>query len=167
MEGNAWVWILSVFIAYFLVLIGIAVVRSLRMDDMSDFVLGGWKMGALTTALSAGSSGVSGWTMLVFPALAFVAGMMHLWTVISLILGAWLSWTILARRLRRYTIATDNSLTLPEFFREALWRKDRLSAHSGRGHQPVLHHPLRLLGTDCRGQAVGSGFRPGPLRLRS
>ena len=50
MEGNAWVWILSVFIAYFLVLIGITVVRSPRMDDMSDFVLGGRKMGALTTA---------------------------------------------------------------------------------------------------------------------
>ena len=116
MEGNAWIWVLSVFIAYFLALIGIAVVRSPRMDDMSDFVLGGRKMGAFTTALSAGSSGVSGWTMLVFPALAFVAGMMHLWTVISLILGAWLSWTILARRLRRYTIATENSLTLPEFF---------------------------------------------------
>ena len=41
---------------------------------------------------------------------------MHLWTVVAIILGAWFSWTILARRLRRYTIATDNSLTLPEFF---------------------------------------------------
>ena len=34
----------------------------------------------------------------------------------GLIIGAWVSWTVLARRLRRYTIATDNSLTLPEFF---------------------------------------------------
>ena len=54
--------------------------------------------------------------MLVFPALAFAAGMMHLWTVLAIVIGSWVSWTVLARRLRRYTIATDNSLTLPEFF---------------------------------------------------
>ena len=85
------------------------------MRDMSDYVLGGRRMGALTSALSSGSSATSGWTMLVFPALAFTAGMMHLWTVVAIVLGVWLSWTILARRLRRYTIATDNSLTIPEF----------------------------------------------------
>ena len=116
LEGHAWVWILLVFIAYFAVLIGIAVVRNRRMDDMSDYVLGGRRMGVVTSALSAGSSAASGWTMLVFPALAFAAGMMHLWTVVAIVIGAWVSWTALARRLRRYTIATNNSLTLPEFF---------------------------------------------------
>ncbi len=116
MEGNARIWILFVFIVYFIVLIGIALFRRRQMDDMSDYVLVGRKMGVFTSALSAGSSTASGWTMLVFPALAFAAGLMHLWTVVALVLGSWLSWTILARRLRRYTIATDNSLTLPEFF---------------------------------------------------
>ena len=32
-----------------------------------------------------------------------------------IILGHWLAWTILAKRLRRYTIAAENSLTIPEF----------------------------------------------------
>ena len=114
-EGGAWIWILFVFIAYFAILIGIAVLRGRDMRDMSDYVLGGRRMGAFTSALSSGSSATSGWTMLVFPALAFTAGMMHLWTVVAIILGVWLSWTIMARRLRRYTIATDNSLTIPEF----------------------------------------------------
>ena len=62
-------WILFVFIAYFVVLIGISVFRTRHMDDMSDYVLGGRKMGVFTSALSAGSSTVSGWTMLVFPPL--------------------------------------------------------------------------------------------------
>ena len=114
MPANA-VWILCVFIAYFAVLIGIAVVRSRQMNDMSDYVLGGRKMGFFTSALSSASSVTSGWTMLVFPALAFAAGMMHLWTVVAILLGAWLSWTVMAKRLRRYTIATENSLTIPEF----------------------------------------------------
>ena len=108
-------WILLVFIAYFVVLIGIAVLRARDMGDMSDYVLGGRKVGYFTSAMSAASSTTSGWTMLVFPALAFAAGMMHLWTVVAIVAGSWFSWTIMARRLRRYTIATENSLTVPEF----------------------------------------------------
>ena len=107
--------ILSVFIAYFAVLIGISIFRTRQMENMSDYVLGGRNMGPLTSALSAASSAASGWTMLVFPALAFAAGLIHLWTAASICLGHWLVWTFMARRLRRYTIATDDSLTLPEF----------------------------------------------------
>ena len=109
-------WVLFVFIAYFAVLIGIAVVRARHMDDMSDYVLGGRKMGTITSALSAASSTASGWTMLVFPALAFAAGLIHLWTAAGIALGAWLVWTVMGRRLRRYTVATEDSLTIPEFF---------------------------------------------------
>ena len=38
-------WVLIVFIAYFAVLIGISVLRARHMRDMSDYVLGGRKMG--------------------------------------------------------------------------------------------------------------------------
>ena len=109
-------WVLLVFVAYFAVLIGISVFRARHMDDMSDYVLGGRRMGTFTSALSAASSSSSGWTMLVFPALAFSAGLIHLWTAASIAFGAWLVWTVMGKRLRRYTIATDDSLTLPEFF---------------------------------------------------
>ena len=71
-------WILFVFVAYFVVLIGIAVFRTRRMDDMSDYMPGGRKMGFVTSALSADSSATSVWTMLLLSALAFAAGMMHL-----------------------------------------------------------------------------------------
>ncbi len=106
--------IVAVFIAYFLALIAIAVFRANQMRDMTDYVLAGRRMSSFTSALSAGSSATSGWTMLVFPALAFSEGAVHLWTIVSLVLGAWFTWTVLAARLRRYTIATE-SLTLPDF----------------------------------------------------
>ena len=109
-------WVLIVFLAYFAALIGIAVSRSRQMQEMSDYVLGGRRVGIFTSALSASSSTSSGWTMLVFPALAFVSGAVELWTAFGIVLGIWLTWTILAKRLRRYTIATDDSLTFPEFF---------------------------------------------------
>ena len=113
MEGSA--WILSVFVVYFAVLIGIAILRARQMRGMTDYVLAGRRLGPITSALSSASSATSGWTMLVLPALAFAAGMMHLWTIVGIVLGAWLAWTVLAKRLRRYTIATGDSLTIPEF----------------------------------------------------
>ena len=109
-------WVLIVFLAYFGALIGIAVFRSRQMQEMSDYVLGGRRVGSITSALSASSSSTSGWTMLVFPALAFTNGAIEFWTVFSIVVGFWLTWTIYAKRLRRYTIAAENSLTFPEFF---------------------------------------------------
>ena len=53
--------------------------------------------------------------MLVFPALAFSEGTVHLWTMVSLVLGGWFTWNVLGKRLRRYT-AAEESLTLPDFF---------------------------------------------------
>ena len=113
---DAWVWTLVVFIGYFAVLIGIAAARARRMTTMGDYVLGGRKLGTITTALSTGASGASGWTMLVLPALAFTGGMMHLWIVAAILGAVCLAWLVMAKRLRRYTIAADNALTIPEFF---------------------------------------------------
>ena len=109
-------WVLIVFLVYFAVLVGIAVFKARQMNDMSDYVLGGRRMGAFTSVLSAAASTTSGWTMLVFPALALAAGMVHLWTAAGIVLGSWLVWTVMGKRLRRYTIATDDSLTMPEFY---------------------------------------------------
>ena len=36
--------------------------------------------------------------------------------MIFLVIGSWINWTIIAKRLRRYTIVTNDSLTVPEFF---------------------------------------------------
>ncbi len=109
-------WILSVFFAYFAILIGIAAAGARQMRGMSDYVLGGRRVSSLTSALSSASSSTSGWTMLVFPALAFTNGMAEIWSVIAIVVGLWLGWAVMAKRLRRYTIATDNTLTLPEFY---------------------------------------------------
>ena len=109
------VWVLSVFGVYFAVLIGIAVARARQMREMQDYVLGSRRLSALTSALSASSSAVSSGSMLVVPALAFADGGMTLWLAGSVFIGSVFSWTVMARRLRRYTYAADNSLTISEF----------------------------------------------------
>ena len=108
-------WVLSVFAAYFVILIGIAVLRARQMREMQDYVLGSRRLSAVTSALSASSSAVSSGSMLVVPALAFVDGGATLWLAGSVFAGAVFSWTVLARRLRRYTFAAGNSLTISEF----------------------------------------------------
>ena len=108
--------VVVVFVAYFLALVAIAVVRARRMNAMSDYVLGGRRMSSFTSGLSASVSTTSGWTMLALPALAFTEGANILWLVGFLAVGVWLNWTLVAKRLRRYTIAAEDSLTVPEFF---------------------------------------------------
>lgn len=108
-------WVIAVFSVYFTLLIVIASLGARRMRNMSEYVLGGRRLSSFTAALSAGSSATSAWTMLALPALAYVSGLVEIWIPIAAAIGLWLSWTFLARRLRRYTVAASDVLTLPEF----------------------------------------------------
>ncbi len=109
-------WVAFVFLAYFAMLIGIAVIGARKIRDMSDYVLAGRRLGSFTAALSAGSSTTSAWTMLALPALAFTSGALGIWVPAGAAIGVWLSWTLLAKRLRLYTTEANNVLTIPEFF---------------------------------------------------
>ena len=109
------IWVIVVFAAYFAMLIAIAVAGMRRMRDMSEYVLGGRRLSSVTAALSAGSSTTSAWTMLALPALAFTNGAVEIWVPVAIVVGVWLSWTFIAGRLRRYTIAAGDVLTIPEF----------------------------------------------------
>ena len=109
------IWVIFGFAMYFGMLIGIAVVGARRMRNMADYALGGRRLSSFTAALSTGSSTTSAWTMLALPALAFMGGVVELWVPVCAAIGVWLSWTLLAKRLRRFTIAADNAVTIPEF----------------------------------------------------
>ncbi len=105
-------WVILVFCVYFVMLIGIALAGARKMRDMSDYVLGGRRLSSFTAALSAGSSTTSAWTMLALPALAFTSGAVEIWVPAAAAVGVWLSRTILAKRLRRYTIEANNIITI-------------------------------------------------------
>ncbi len=109
------VWVIVVFGVYFVMLIAIAIAGMRRMRNMSEYVLGGRRLSSVTAALSAGSSTTSAWTMLALPALAFTNGAVEIWVPVAIVAGVWLSWTFIAGRLRRYTIAAGDVLTIPEF----------------------------------------------------
>ena len=59
---------------------------------------------------------MSGWLLMGLPGAIYVAGTGEVWIAIGLLIGTILNWFLVARRLRKYTIVANNSLTIPSFF---------------------------------------------------
>ncbi|WP_089723944.1 sodium/proline symporter PutP [Candidatus Thiosymbion oneisti] len=101
--------------AYFMLVLVIGWYAFRRTANLTDFILGGRRLGGGTAALSAGASDMSGWLLLGLPGLAYATGVQSLWLAGGLLLGTWLNWLLLAKRLRVFSEAYGNALTLPEF----------------------------------------------------
>lgn len=113
-ENNA--AIVGTFIVYLTLMLAIGVYAYRRTANSSDYFLGGRSLGPWPAALSAGASDMSGWLLLGLPGYAYAAGFEAFWLAGGLLLGTWLNWLLVARRLRIYSIEADDALTLPEFF---------------------------------------------------
>ena len=95
---------LVIFIIYLAFMLGIGFFFFLRSKNAGekDYFLGGRKMGAWVSALSAGASDMSAWVLMGLPASIYAAGMGQTWIAIGLALGYALSWIFEAPRLRRF-----------------------------------------------------------------
>lgn len=117
MEGNI-IGILVTIIVYLGGMIAIGAVFSKKNKDVSDFYLGGRKLGPFVSAMSAEASDMSSWLLMGLPGLAYLCGIAEAgWTAIGLAIGTYLNWLIVAKRLRVYSQKT-NSITIPDFFSE-------------------------------------------------
>ncbi|WP_257350703.1 sodium/proline symporter PutP [Pseudalkalibacillus decolorationis] len=96
-----------------MIVIGIACYKT--TNTMSDYVLGGRRLNSWTTALSAQASDTSGWIVMGLPGAAYATGMHAIWLAVGLAIGAYCNWQFIARRLRVYTEAAKDSITIPEF----------------------------------------------------
>lgn len=101
-------------IFYFVVMLFIGLITQRYMKSLDDFLLGGRKLGPIVIAFSERASGESAWFILGLPGFAYATGMSVYWTVIGIALGVFLSWTLIALRLRRKT-GEYNSLTIPDY----------------------------------------------------
>lgn len=109
--------LLTVIVVYLIAMVLIGVYFSKKNNDVSDFYLGGRKLGPIVTAMSAEASDMSSWLLMGLPGLAYLSGCAEAgWTAIGLAIGTYLNWLIVAKRLRRYTAKANNSITLPDFF---------------------------------------------------
>ncbi len=107
--------ILVAFGAYMLMMILIGAL-SAKNKNNEDYFLAGRGLGSWTAALSAQASDMSGWLLMGLPGSIYLAGTGKVWIAIGLLIGTILNWYLVARRLRKYTIVANNSLTIPSFF---------------------------------------------------
>lgn len=113
------------FVVYLLCAAVIGIVAWRRTHDVHDYVLGGRRISALTAALSAGASDMSGWLLLGLPGLAVAAAGEAAWLALGLLLGTWLNWRLVAPRLRAES-QRFKALTLPAFFAARFDRHTKL-----------------------------------------
>ena len=108
---------LFVFIAYLFFMVGIGVYFFLKSKDGGEkgYFLGGRQMGPWVSALSAGASDMSAWVLMGLPASIYAAGLGQAWIAIGLAIGYTVSWLVEAPRLRKYSIAAKDSITIPQY----------------------------------------------------
>ena len=111
-------WILLAMVIYFATMLSIGFIYSKRSNSSSkEYFAGGRGVGPWLTALSAEASDMSGWLLMGLPGLAYFTGAADpMWTAVGLALGTYLNWKLVARRLRRYSVVTDDAITIPDFF---------------------------------------------------
>ena len=103
------------FVLYLAGMLALGVAAWRVTTTLSDYVLGGRRLGGCIAALSAGASGMSGWLLLGLPGAIFAHGLNQVWIAIGLSIGAYLNWTLVAGRLRRFSERAGNALTLSDY----------------------------------------------------
>lgn len=115
---QAEICILIAIVIYLVSVVYIGYLCSKRNKNTDDFYLGGRKLGPLVTAMSAEASDMSSWLLMGLPGVAYLCGIADAgWTAIGLAAGTYINWLLVAKRLRRYSKIANNSITVPQFFK--------------------------------------------------
>ena len=106
-----------VFVIYFAFLLVIALVFFFNGSNKNqkDFFLGGRSMGPWVTAMSAQASDMSAWLLMGLPGSILAFGFGQIWIGIGLALGTALNWIFCAQRLRKFSRASNDSITVPQY----------------------------------------------------
>ena len=116
MKVNNWTEAI-IFIVYLVFMIGVGLFFFLRSKGAGEkeYFLGGRKMGPWVSALSAGASDMSAWVLMGLPTAIYAKGLGQVWIAIGLAVGYALSWLFEAKRLRAFSIVSDDAITIPQY----------------------------------------------------
>ena len=105
------------FVLYFVVMLSIGVWFFVKTKDNGDkeYFLGGRSMGPWVTAMSAQASDMSAWLLMGLPGSVLAFGLGQAWIGIGLALGTALNWIFVAKRLRKFSKASGDAITLPQY----------------------------------------------------
>ena len=105
------------FVLYFVLMLAIGVFFFFKEKGAGEkeYFLGGRHMGPWVTAMSAQASDMSAWLLMGLPGSILAFGFGQIWIGIGLALGTIANWIIVARRLRCFSEAANDSITLPQY----------------------------------------------------
>ena len=142
--------VIAVMIIYLGLLAAFAIWSRRETGTLKGFYLAGKKLPFWVVAFSTNATGESGWLLLGLTGMGYAVGAQAYWVVVGEILGIWLSWTLISRRLKRLSDATD-SITVPDVL--AAKFEDRW--HLIRGVAVIII--LTMVTTYVTAQMVASG----------
>ena len=87
---------------YVAVLFLIGVFASRRVKSMSDFYVGGKRLGYWAVAFSARATGESGWLLIGLTGMGALSGLSAYWVVVGEVLGVAISWWFMAKKFKRH-----------------------------------------------------------------
>ena len=106
------------FILYFIVIVGIGVyffAKDRKTNGEKEFFLGGRSMGPWVTVMSAQASDMSASLLMGLPGSIMAFGFGQMWIGIGLALGTAANWIFVAKRLRKFSKAAGDAITLPQY----------------------------------------------------
>jgi len=105
---------IAVLAVYVGILFLIGILASGRIKSMSDYYVGGKKMGFWAVAFSARATGESGWLLIGLTGMGAMAGYSAYWVVVGELLGVFVSWQFMAKRFKKRSDAYG-AITIPDY----------------------------------------------------
>ena len=99
---------------YFSTLLLIGYFASKKVSSISDYYVGGKQLSYWIAALSARSTGESGWLLIGVTGMGALLGVSAFWIVVGEVLGVWISWQFMAKKFKQMTDEYD-SITIPDY----------------------------------------------------
>jgi len=116
-----------IFVVYLLFMLGVGIYFFIQTRNGGEktYFLGGRQMGPWVSALSAGASDMSAWVLMGLPTSIYALGVGQLWIPIGLFIGYTVSWIVEAPRLRSFSIAANDSITIPQYLTNRFLSKSK------------------------------------------
>ena len=111
---------------YLLLMLIIGIYFYRTTSDLSDYILGGRNLPSGVAALSAGASDLSGWALMGLPGAVFSGGLSEAWIAVWTLVGVYFNWKVIAERLRVFTEAAGNALTVPDYLEARFMDSQRI-----------------------------------------
>ncbi len=103
---------------YFVLIIGVGFyffLKDRKHGGEQEYFIGGRAMGPWVTAMSAQASDMSAWLLMGLPGSIMAFGFGQMWIGIGLALGTAANWIFVATRLRKFSKAAGDAITLPQY----------------------------------------------------